>query len=465
MPPDSSDARQVELELSEFAAGLSYGDIPAGACQAFDRLLLDFVAVVMAGLSDPACVRAADAFGGLSQFGADAPASTFALGVCAHWFDWDDTDDVSHVHGGAVIFPALLAHAASQLAARPAPAHEDFAAAAIAGYEIACGIGGHLRSHGHIGWMPTGSGASLGAAAALGRQSGCTALEVRSAMGIAAANAGISRQALSDRTSSKGVLAGIAARTAVDAFTMARRGIEGPSRFLNGGYGLCELHANGARVVSVADLGSKFLIERVSVKPYPCCRSAHAVIDGVLRFREESPDAARSIGGIEVCAPPGVFERCGAAFAIGDNARLSAQFSIPYTAALALRQGAIELADFGASSVAANASELKALIGAIRVHRDPVVTSDVLAPVRLRMMSNDTVVAERTVTSLKGDPKTPLTSAEQHGKLRSAARSMLDEAAIVDLEARLRALQREGPRVLLDWLRPRLHTRAAAIGS
>ena len=89
-------------------AQLRYADIPESARGAFDRLALDFLSVVIAGLGDAECVRAADAFGGLSRFGANASATAFALGVCAHWFDWDDTDDESHVHGGAVIFPALL---------------------------------------------------------------------------------------------------------------------------------------------------------------------------------------------------------------------------------------------------------------------------------------------------------------------------------------------------------------------
>jgi 2-methylcitrate dehydratase PrpD len=454
----------AELGLAKFAQ-LRYADIPESARGAFDRLALDFLSVVIAGLGDAECVRAADAFGGLSRFGANASATAFALGVCAHWFDWDDTDDESHVHGGAVIFPALLGVCAARPPAKRRDARGEFVAAAVAGYEIACRVGGHLKDHGHRGWMPTGSGGTLGAAAAAARLAGCADAEILSAMGIAGASAGISRQALADRANSKGVLAGIAARTAADALALAQRGVAGAPRFLTGAYGLCALEGEGAPMEAPKDLGSELRIERMSVKPYPCCRSAHAVIDGILEFRRESPGAAASVDAIDVSAPPGVYERCGAAFRLSDNPRLSAQFSIPYTAAVALRKGSVELEDFEAPRIAGHSAQWKALIEAVRVRRDPGCTADALAPVHLRLASDAKVVAERDVTTLKGDPGQPLTPVEQHEKLCSAGKGMLDAAQIVEAEALVRGLQHDGPHGLVRWLRAQAAARVRAVAA
>ena len=463
---DSSNAAPpAEVELAMFASELPHSALPASAKAAFDRLAFDFISVVIAGLRDAACVRAANAFGGLADFGGNPSASAFALGTCAHWFDWDDTDDTSHVHGGAVVFPALLAAAGLSESPQDAePRAEAFFAAAVVGYDVACRIGGHLKNQGHRGWMPTGSGGAIGAAAAIARLAGLGAPELLSAMGIAAANAGISRQALADRANSKGVLAGVAAKSAVDAFTIARAGVEGAPHFLNGPYGLCALEGQGAQMQCSMGLGADLLIERVSVKPYPCCRSAHAVIDGVLEFRRISPADATGVSAIDVSAPPGVFERCGAPFRIGDNARLSAQFSIPYTAAVALRKGSLELEDFEERAVARNSSEWRQLIEAIRVRRDPEAASDVLAPVHIRLVGN-AGIAERKVTALKGDPEKPLVIAEQQDKLRSAARGVLSEGEIVEVEGLILDLQHDGPRELIRWLHPRFAARARAVGA
>lgn len=456
---DAADVGAVEDTLARFAAGLTIDDIGGETTAAFDRLAFDFISVVLAGLRDPVCLRAADAFGGISDGRANAAATAFALGTCAHWFDWDDTDDVSHVHAGAVILPALFAFCASW---RERCDAGQFVAATVTGYEIACRVGGHLKNHGHRGWMPTGSGAAVGAAAALAKLAGGGAKEIMSAMGIAAASAGISREALADRTNAKGVLAGIAAKTAGDALTLSRSGVEGPPRFFNGPYGLCALQASGVPADDrvIATIGQKFLIGRVSVKPYPCCRSAHAVIDAALGFRQDLPKIANRVTGMDIWAPPGVLERCGSPFRIGGNARLSAQFSIPYTASVALRKGAIGLEEFEENRILQNTREMQGLIDSVRVKLAPESKADNLTPARTLFMSGNAIIEERMVEVLKGDPAKPLDPEEQSAKLRSAANGLLNESQIFELENLVRDLRHDGPDHLVGWLCTVLASRA-----
>jgi len=447
-------AESGELALARFAADLGMDRIGTGAIDAFDRLVLDFVSVVIAGLGDSACARAADAFGGLSHPRSSAPALAFALGTCAHWLDWDDTDDDSHVHGGAVIFPALLAMWSSGLLSPKLREPREFVAAVVAAYDIACRIGGHLRSHGHRGWMPTGSGGALGAAAAGARLAGGGSREILSAMGMTAVNAGISRQALADQTNSKGVLAGIAAKCAVESVMLTRRGIDGPPRFLDGPYGLSALQAGGnvAGPEIAAGLGRPFRIERVSMKPYPCCRSAHAVIDAVLDYRASAPAMAAQVESLHVTAPRGVFERCGAPFRMGDNPRLSAQFSIPFTAAIALRNGRITLEDFSEKRVREYASGMRSLIESIEVVAMQQSMEDVLAPVQVTFIGRGGAMADREVRVLKGGPSAPLNAHEQADKLQIAAGGILSKDEISQAEVAIRNLRDAGPGGLIAWL-------------
>ena len=83
-------------------------------------MLLDTVAVAIAGFRESSCRPVAGALfvpgtrtvvasvvG--SERRVSPPAAAFANGVYAHWCEWDDSHDPSHVHASAVIFPALLA--------------------------------------------------------------------------------------------------------------------------------------------------------------------------------------------------------------------------------------------------------------------------------------------------------------------------------------------------------------------
>lgn len=445
MRPAPSEAEPVEAALARFVDDLRFEDTPPSATKAFERLLLDYVAVTVAGLGDPVCARAASTFGGLSGSAA-APAAAFAHGACAHWFDWDDTHDESHVHGGAVIFPALLALWNTRSVAGSRRTAREFILSVIAGYDVACRIGGTLRRHGHRGWMPTGSGATLGAAAAGARMAGADANGIRSAMGIAAANAGLSRQALVDKVNGKGILAGVAAKTAVEAVLLSLNGVQGPPGFLSGGYGLGALHAGSHAGLweGVADARRGFYVEEVSMKPYPCCRSTHAVIDAVLSLREDTLATAEQVTSMSVLAPPGVVERCGAPFAPGDDPRLAAQFSIPYTAALALRHGRISLGDFSPAAIGASSRDMRALMDSILVARSGI-EDDVLTPVDVMFAGREGTLAERTVKALKGDPGAPLSAEEQSHKLRIAAEGVLSERDIARLEESVRKGTTEGP--------------------
>lgn len=445
----------VETYIARFVADLQQTDISTAADTAFDRLLLDYLAVVVSGLRDGRCRRVADTFGGVTLAAANPSSVAFAQGVAAHWFDWDDTHDASHVHGGATIFPALLAFWDAGAVAASRRSGKEFIVAAIAAYDVACRVGGHLKENGHRGWMPTGSGGALGAAAACARLAGGDRVAIESAMGIAASNAGLSRQALADKTNGKGILAAIASRTGVDAALLERSGVRGASHFLAGVYGLSALHANHSSnpQESFAELGKPFSITEVSIKPYPCCRSAHAVIDAMLDFRARFIDCVDRVASIHVSAPRGVVERCGAAFTSGTNPRLSAQFSIPFTAALALRKGRITLRDFSPEKVLEFHGEAETLIGSVSVELARDIFGDVLVPVDVRFEIEDGRSIDIAVNTLRGDSHAPLDADEQREKLIVAGDGLLSVNDADVATNVVRDVREHGPDALIAWLK------------
>lgn len=428
----------VETHLAAHAAHLRDKDLPDDASTAFGRLFLDTAGAMLAGFADTECRTIAEVstnWGGLaaasvvgSQTRVPSPSAAFANGVYAHWCEWDDTHDPSHVHCSAVIFPALGATAEAMIA-EGKEASGDFAAAAVAAFDIACRIGALLRPHSHRGWMPTGSGGTIGAAAGAARLLGLDEKGTLSAMGIAAAGAGLFRQALTDTVNGKNILAGVAAQKAVEAAFLARAGVTGAPNFLTGDYGLQNLHANGKGNADAAaeGLGDRFSITEVSIKPYPCCRSTHPILDVVFDFIGEDPGAAEATESVHVMAPQGIHERCGAPFRAGDNPRVSAQFSIPYTVALALRRGHIAPADFRDRSVLSDAAGVLDLVARVGVEAIPLAPGpdDPIGPVTVRFTLADGRVIEKTAGPLKGSPEAPLSDAEERRKLEIAVAGVL----------------------------------------
>ena len=322
---------------------------------------------------------------------------------------------------------------------------------------MACRVGDLLNPLSHWGWMPTGAGGSVGAAAGAARLLGLDTNGIRSAMGLAASNAGLSRQPLVDRVNGKNVLVGIAARNAVDAALLARAGVTGAPHFLTGTYGQQALFAGGGGEFEpvFGDLGRRFSIAEVSVKPYPCCRSTHPSIDIVLDLRDESPEAAARIKSAHFTVPQGLYDRCGRPFEPGDNPRVSAQFSIPYTGALAVRHGRIRPAAFAAPAVLSDAAGIADLVPAITVEAVPMPpeAGDPLTPVTGLFRLDDGREVERTTDVIKGSPQRPMTRAEAETKLSDAADGLLSAERRQDLVAAAAATAADGPDALLALLR------------
>jgi 2-methylcitrate dehydratase PrpD len=454
----------VEAQLAEYMAALTFDDVDDAARGALGRLLLDTAAVAIAGFREADCRPLATALcvgdrgGAASLVGAEMrvspPAAAFANGVYAHWCEWDDTHDPSHVHASAAVFPALLA--AFEAAGGTADGAE-FAAAAVAAFDGACRVGALLKPYCRRGWMPTGTGGAVGAAAGAARLLGLGAAGIHSAMGIAAAGGGLSRQPVVDRVNGKNILAGVAAKVGVEAALLARAGAVGAPNFLTGPYGLQALYADGkGNAADVLDgLGSRFSVAEVSLKPYPCPRSMHPALDLVFELVRENPGAAEVVESVCFKVPNGVHEYVGRPFALGDNPRTAALFSLPYTAAVALRTGAVVPADFAPETVRRVACEEAGLIGGIVVEAVPVAgdAADPFVPTTAHFRLRNGAEIARTTHAIKGAPDHPMSAAEEAQKLSSAVADSLSPADVEALAKTAREVAERGVAPLLDLLR------------
>ncbi len=446
-----------EERLTRHVASLQWHDIPASAHDAASTLLMDTAGVILAGLKSRECrnlIGRYEDWGGSQESSVagserrlPAPAAAFLGGVLAHWWEWDDTHDASAVHASAVIFPTLLAVAESVGLDEGEEAGREFLAAAVAAFDVACQIGSTLNPHYHSGVMATGVPGHIGAAAGAARLLGLGEDGIMSAMGIAAEQAGLSRQPLTDRVNGKNVLCGLAAGQATHSAFSVQAGIKGSANFLTGRYGLNALFARGDADLDqgLAELGSRYSVTETSIKPYPCCRSTHPGLDLTFDMIAEDPDLPRRVQSVKVLSSRITYDLVGRPFAPGDDPRVAAQFSVPYCLAVALTRGRVGLADFDPVNVTSDTTVLE-MARRISMHpgTEAVTGATWWWPHKVRMQLDDGSVREKEITALRGSLARPFTPEEQHAKLDEAGRGALGPEQLQGLADDCRKVAEQG---------------------
>ena len=275
--------------LAAFAAGLRHADLPDAAIEAARRHLLDTFGVAIRGRSHESAanalhgVRAMDGAGGsIALWGSGdtlcASCAALANGIASHVLDYDDTHTDGIVHGSAVVAPVVMA-----LAQQRNASGEEIVAAFVAGWEVAARVA--LASAGTFhrrGFHTTSIAGIFGAAAAAVRLLGLDARAATHALGLAGSMASGINEYLSNGSSAKSVHAGWSAHAGIVAASLAAAGMTGPESVFEGRDGLLRAYGlpEAARLEALAaDLGERWEVTRISIKPYPCCHFAHAFVD------------------------------------------------------------------------------------------------------------------------------------------------------------------------------------------
>jgi len=357
------------VRLAEFATAVAAD--PQGSVLHDARLrLLDTVGISVAALDTvPAeVVRSlVSRWGGAPVAGAlglderlPAPSAALVNGTLAHALDFDDTHVPSILHPSASIVPAALAAAEEA----GAPGVTLLAAIAV-GNEIAIRLGNagydpaiNNNVFFERGLHATSICGAVGAAAAAAVAYGLSTEQTAHAMAIACSMGAGLLEANRAGGTVKRMHCGWAAHSGVVAAQSAAAGLTGPPTVLEGRFGFFQAYCGETydEQALLGGLGSRWEIEACFVKPYPTNVFTHTAIDAALALR------ARGLRPEDVASV-----RIGAAAAtlrtianpreakIRPESGYHAQFSGPFTFALALRGGGglgIYLDDFTDEAVA-----------------------------------------------------------------------------------------------------------------
>lgn len=406
--------------MSATAALLDFAEAPPPlvpmAEAAISRLLRDTLAVGVAGASHPdaaAVLAAARGWGagddapvlGTPGVRLPAPSAAFVNGFRIHCLEWDAVHEAAVVHALSAVTAAVhaLAHR-EQIADRGAL----FAAAAL-GVEAACLLG--VAATSPLRFFRPATAGAVGAALACARLLDLPRARLAHALALAVAQAAGTMQAHVEGSIALPLQVGFAARAGVVAADLAAAGLTGPGDPLEGQFGYFPLFDAGALAPHVGGLGTR--VEEVSIKPWPCGRASHGVLDALSRAGEE----AAGMADIEAHVPPLVMRLVGRPFDAGlTPAR--ARLCLPFLVALMLRDGRIDPRAFTDASF--NDAQLVGLGERLQLLVDGNPDPNALVPQRVMIRRFNQATMDVALPAVLGHPAAPLSPDQLQAKIAFA---------------------------------------------
>lgn len=435
----------VAQQLADWAASAEPLTDAAAVVIARDAFA-DTIACMFGGMRDPSVqslIRAASGwngegtsccFGTARQF--SLPLAALINGTAAHALDFDDNFIPAFTHCSAVMVPALLAVGEDKRCSG-----RRLLGAYIIGAELHTRIG-LLVNPGHFnrGWHSTATVGTMGTAGACAYLLGLDAGGICTAMSIAFSMAAGSKVQFGSMM--KPTHAGLAAQHAVMAACMAAAGTSARPGFLTGSQGFQDLYAENdpkREILALDGLGKKLCLPLYGllVKRFPCCGSAHKSLDGLLTLREMHDIDPTRIKAATSWLPETMSRNL--KFDCPEN-DMEARFSLQYTAARLLLEGALSLQHFKPDVI----RDPTVTDFLPRIHRQTIPDPPELkldTPLRSRIEMADGSIYETAVTHLKGSLQNPLTADDLQHKLRDCLQfggfaqlpdKISDEIAAVD---------------------------------
>jgi 2-methylcitrate dehydratase PrpD len=406
----------VTQNLARFIVATRWDDIPLQVRHQAKRSFLNFFAVALAGCRTGPVETA---LASLAEFSGsnratlvgraeriDALSAAFLNAAAANVHDFCDTHLRTVIHPTAPVAPALLALAELRRVSGP-----DLLLAFILGNEIQARIGLAISpSHYNRGWHITSTLGVFGAAAGCGKLLGLSEQAMVWALGIAATQSSGLCECLG--TPAKSVSVGNAARNGLWSALLASRGFDGPPEPLAGVQGLYAALGETPNLSVVTEgLGESWEIMATSYKPYPCGFVIHPVLDCVLDWRRDHPQA--EIVSVVVRGNPLLGVRT-------DRPDIStgreSQVSVQHAVAAALVTGKAGLDQF--SDACVRDPGVQALRSKIEVQRDPAFSTIAAA---VEIATADGKVHKLSQAAARGSDVNPLDDADLEEKLRIVA--------------------------------------------
>lgn len=345
------------------------------------------------------------------------PSASWFNGFAIHCLEWDAVHEPAVVHALSVVTATLLA-SADRMGGCEA---DQFLTALAVGVDIASGIG--VAASGAMQFFRPATAGVIGAAFAAARLEGLPQERFADVLGLAYSQASGTMQAHVEASIALPLQIANASRAAITAVDLAKANMDGPHDALEGPFGYFKLFEQGDLSSYSNDIGTKWLIEEVSIKPFPSGRASHGilgVIDDMIRDGSLDPALVQSV---DVAAPPLIHRLVGRPCKT-DMTPSYARLCLPFLVPLMLRDRIIDPRCFTSHEFAN--PDLVKLGSQVIVRIDDNPDHNALAPQKLSITLSDGNIIERVITDNLGSPTAPMSDAQTQSK-RDLARSLASE--------------------------------------
>lgn len=385
--------------------------------------LIDSLACALAGRNAPGLAAAR---AGLRRWGTNdctlwggygrssAPVAAFLNAGSMHALDYDDTDDKVPLHANSVVLPALLADVEEN---RPDCSGHEFLTALAVGLDGAMRVGRAGGPKGSRGWNYSVVSGCMGAVLALARLRRWDTEKTVHALGHQLAQTAGSLQSIIDGSLAKRFQPALMAKAVVMSAALAEAGIDGPVNVFEGKAGFINLYQDGKFHLDPIEEGMTglTLVDDLSLKPYPACRFTHSSIDLALQMHVEGLRRA-DVEKIRVLASGQAVNMVGRKYDPTTATVVDAQFSIAYTAAVALGKGSVLIGDFTEQTIR------NPEVGAFAKERIEIVVNDAapflgMVPTIFQVQLKNGSVREYRADTVTGSPEKRMTTAQFRAKV------------------------------------------------
>ncbi|MCB1547798.1 MAG: MmgE/PrpD family protein [Hyphomicrobiaceae bacterium] len=424
----------VTSELCNRIEAIGYGDLSEAAVKAARQLVLDGLAVAIAGPEEEAVNILAEHYkeqGGTPQahaiafgFKTNMVSAAMLNGASMHVLDFEPMWSPAN-HQLSTTLPAVLA-----VAEHTGADGRAVATALVKGIEMQ----GWLRQAsgqymaGQIRFHPPGAVGTFGSAVAAGHILGLDAGKLANAIGMAASRAG--SLLANAGTMTKSTHCGHATGLGLECALLAARGFTANTEIFEAGQSYANAFCGDAfKPEELLNYGPPFRVVTpgYAIKMFPSQFGTHFAITAGLDLRPKLPSAA-AIKRITMISPVmNYVDRPVPATG------LSGKFSLQYTLAAALLDGKVRIHTFTDERLAA--PDMQALLAKIELIKDPSIPArfeEMHIDVKVEL--EDGTIVETRCNGPRGKWGTPPISVDEHMvKVRDCLATRLDDKAAAEL--------------------------------
>ena len=358
-------------ELGRFVAETRYGDLPPSIVKVAKTRILDLLAVGLTGFRLGLYRPLFEILGGREEAtvwgeGVKYPLRDAAMlnSFMAHSTYLEDGSRFIGGHPSSTVVPAILS-----LGEMRKSNGKEILLSVVIGYDIVLRLGRAIYPSTTVrGFQSTPVLGALGAAAACACLLRLSGEQSKNALAIAA-NLGVGLKEALKAPDSQPIQVGRSSEAGILSALFAEKGVPGCDTILENGF-LKAFADQGDERAILTDLGKRYLIEETYVKIHGGCRGNHAptdVIQDLVRKHGISPQEVKEIR-VKIDSVTMVAE------IHHPQDGKQAQFSIPFSIAVALLEGNASLYQFTDEKV--NDPAVRAMMARISVEVDKGLDKD-----------------------------------------------------------------------------------------